>query len=40
MVILIVDGGDFSVSTEEVQYNRYYKFGDVSTYVFTKYGVG
>ena len=27
MVILIVDGGDSSVSTEEVQYNRYYKSG-------------
>ena len=34
MFILIMDGGDFSVNTE-LQYGRYYEFGDFSTYVLT-----
>ena len=39
MAILLVDDGDFSVNKEEVQYDRYYTFGDVSTYFFTEYDV-
>ena len=36
MVILMVDGGGFSINTE-VQYRRYNKLGDVLIYFFGQY---